>query len=284
MKKQSGSIQIYHLPNHSWLPGDWIKPGTKYDTPEHVLRRVGKAVLVRCHVWKHEKKFNWSKEFCGENRPNDTWKSVDLYVTGTSIIGILTQRAREGDAAAALELARLASESTAYLTHVLRKKPELVRELARVRRAWPVIKKKTAKLSDDEKDLFNAIQLGADDFIELDAPTAKWRFDDAGIIAYGLLAYIRNARQGSIFDYGKFGESAKKYLATDFNQDNAEHWWKFAKEILLLSYPKPHAIDELKNLVPIDSPKRKSPGRLDQAILRKLKSRFLSFARNTCFD
>jgi hypothetical protein len=283
-KKKTGSLQIYKLPNHSWHPLEWNPPGSEYDKPEIVVRRTDFAVLIRSHAWKHEEKFNWSNEFCGENRPNDTWKSVDLYVTGTSIIGILTQRAREGNAAAAMELARLASESTVYLNRILKTKPELVRELARVRRAWPVIKQKKVKLSEDEKDLFAAIQLGADDFIELDAQSAKWRFDDAGIIAYGLLTYIRAARASSAnstFYYGDFGKLAKGKLVKDFDDESAPDWWSFAKDILLFSYPEPHAIEELKSLVPPNSPKRKSPGRFKQAILRVLKSRFLSFARNT---
>jgi hypothetical protein len=281
-------VQIYHLPNHSWYPADWVKPGSKYDIPGHVLRRVeNRVVLVRRCTWEQAKepRYCYSKEFCGENRPNDTWKSVELWLTGTNVIGILAQRASDGDANAGMELARLASESTARLNKILKRKPELVRELARVRRAWPIIKKRNADLSEDERDLFAAIQLGRDDFIELDAQTAKWRFDDAGLIAYGLLSYVRDARSKSDrLDYGTFGKLTKRKLNHDFDEDSSLDWWNFAKRVLLCSYPEPQAIDEFKNLVPLSSPKRKSPGRLKQAILRVLKSRFLSFARNTSFD
>jgi hypothetical protein len=48
----------------------------------------------------------------------------------------LIQRACKGNAAAAMELARLASESTVYLNRILKTKPELFREPARVRRAF----------------------------------------------------------------------------------------------------------------------------------------------------
>ncbi len=184
-----------------------------------------------------------------------------------------------------MELARIAWTATVKLTEICQAKPELVREVARANRAWPVMKKKNAKLSDDEKELFAKIQLGADDFIELDPQTARWKLDDSGIIAYELLRYVRNSRASStdsFFNYGEFGRFAKKELPADFCDDSAPDWWKVAKEVLLFSYPKPHAVDELKNLTPaISSGRQKSPGRLDEDILRKLKSRFMAFARNT---
>src|ERR1019366_908351 len=195
-QKKSNSIQIYRLPNHSWFPLEWNPPGSKYDTPEHVVRRTDFAVLVRNCTWsagKEGERYNNSKKFCGENRPNDTWESFDLYLWGHTTIGILGQRAKDGNADAAEELWRLAVEATALLTRVCKAKPELLRPVARINRQWPVFKKKNAKLSESEKDLFDAIQLGADDYIELDTK-AQWRFDDAGIIAYTLIDYIRAAR------------------------------------------------------------------------------------------
>ncbi len=293
--------EFYKLPNHHWSPGEWCLPGSKHDTPEIVVRRTDFGVLVRDSTWEQAKqpRFNYSKEFCGEHRPNDTWKSFELYTAGTSIIGILTQRARDGDADAALELARLAGEATEHLTKICKAKPELVLSLSRLRRAWPVIKHKKAKLSDDEKDLFAAIQLGADDFIELDAQTAKWKWDDAGKIAYGLLNYIRVSRGSPPhgFDNGAMSKFVKEKLPRDFDDDdeNKTAWWKVAKEIFLFSYPEPHAVQELSQLVPmairrkkdgrtITNPKRRSPGVLKQEILSILQSRFLAFAPNKSFE
>ena len=247
------------------------------------MRRLGSRVLVRNSTWEQAKnpRFNYSKEFCGENRPNETWKPFDLWMWGDTTIGILTQKASDGDGEAALELARLASVATEHLTRICTAKPHLFWPLSRLRRAWPVIKKANAKLSAAETKLFSAIQLGADDFIELHAQTAKWKLDDAGRIAYGLLNYIRVSRgsQPHGFDNGAMSKFVKEKLPRDFDDESADDWWKVAKEILLFSYPQPHAIDELKSLVPVNSPKRKSPGRFDQAIFRKLKSRFMAFAR-----
>lgn len=284
-KKETPDVQVFHLPNHSWIPVGWIKPGSEFDKPDHVLRREKGALLVRNQPWERAKepRYGYSKEFCGANRPNETWKPVDLQMWSEASIQILAQKAQARDSDAALELARLALEATRQLTKIGKAKPELLRPLARHFRAWPVIKKKNAKLSEDEKQLFAEIQLGADDFLELDAQSAKWKMDDAGIIAYNLLVYVRDARESTPrkdLYYGEFGTLAKKLLPADFCDANAVNWWNFAKRILLFSYPKPHAIEELNRLVTNEA-KRKSPGRIDAAIIRILKSRFLSFARNT---
>jgi hypothetical protein len=284
--KKSGDIQIYHLPNHSWLPLDWIKVGSEHDKPEIVVCRTAFAILTRSRAWNQEIKYDYSKKFCGENRPNETWKTFDLWIQGDHIIGILAQKAQDGSSDAALELARIASMATFRLAKICDAQPKLVRELARLRRAWPVIKKRNAKLSKDEKKLFDQIELGADDFIELDSQTAKWKMDDAGSIAYGLIDYIRAARKSassrkSTFRYGEFGKLAKKL--GDFNDRNAKDWWGFARQILLFSYPEPYKIEELNRLVTAKS-KLRSPGRIKQAVLDKIKARFFSFPRNTFYQ
>lgn len=284
MKKQRRHTELYKLPNHHWSSAEIFPTGSKYDTPEIVVRRTDYGVLTRNSTWEQAKnpRYNWSKEFCGETNPNDTWDSQRLWIVGTSIIGILAQRARDGNTDAAQELARLASESTVQLTKICKAKPDLVWPLSKYFRAWPVIKKKNAKLSNEEMDLFAAIQLGANDFIELHAQTAKWKLDDAGKIAYSLLNYIRVSRGSPPhgFDNGAISKFVKEKLPRDFADENADDWWNVAKDIFLFSYPQPHAIDELKSLTPATSKGRqKSPGRLDEDIFRKLKSRFMAFAR-----
>jgi hypothetical protein len=288
--KQSGTGQfytLYTLPNHVWLPADWVKPGSEYSKSEHVVRHTDFAVLVRESTWsaaKEEPRINFSKEFYGENRPNETWKLFDLWLYAHHAIQILAQKAKDGSADAALKLAALAGEATELLTQVSKAKPELVQRLARIRRVWPVIKKKNAALSPDEKHLFTAIQLGEDDFIELDAQSAKWRMDDAGIIAYGLLTYVLDARADShLAIYGEVGMLAKKRLVKDFNDASAPDWWEFAKDVLLASYPDPTAIEELNQLVKAEG-NRKPKSRFKQAILDVLKSRFLSFAPNRSYQ
>ena len=179
-----------------------------------IVRRLGARVLVRETKWSAAKagpRYNYSKKFCGENRPNETWEPMDLYIWGQTTIGILGQTAKDGNTAAAEELWRLAVQATGLLTQLCKTKPELLRSVARINRQWPVFRKKNAELSESEKDLFSAIQLGEDDFVELDAK-AQWRFDDAGIIAYGLLNYLRVSRGSPPhgFDNGAVSKFVKK--------------------------------------------------------------------------
>ena len=76
-------------------------------------------------------------------------------------------------------------------------------------------------------------------------------------------------------DYGKFGEAVERL--PKFTDDSADEWWKAARVVFLFTYPKPETIPELAKLVkPLT--KRRSPGRMKQAILDLLKARFIGFA------
>jgi hypothetical protein len=243
------------------------------------------------------------------------WATDELNRSADLIITLLAIKAKNGDAEAAQLLARLAKKTTEFLNEVCGAKPELVRPLARRVRDWPVIKRKVRNLSDDEKQLFRTIQLSADDFVENDAQAARWRFDDAGRIAYSLIVFIRNARNcaaDSMINRGSGGtisrgkiilglvpwyrrgarsrirQMAKQKLKTDFNKESWVEWWKFAEEFVLLrTYPKVLEIPELDSLAPRMNKKRNKPlcpSTRKQKILSEIKSRFKSFARNFSYD
>lgn len=285
-KSKLGRVELYKLPNHCWLPGDWCPPGSEKDTPERIVRRIGHGILVRNYTWEQAKnpRSGYSKQFCGENRPNETWKTFDLWTWGDSTIGILDQMARDGNTNAAQELARLAMKATVQLAKICEATPELVRPLSRHFRAWPVIKKVNAELSSKESALFAGIQLGADDYINLDK-RAQWRFDDAGSVAHSLLNYIRYSRGKPKFgklphglSNGSMSKLVKKRLPQDFDDQSADDWWEVAEEILLFSYPDPTVVQELNQLVKAES-NRKPRSRFHEAILDVIKRRFLSFAK-----
>ena len=139
---------------------------------------------------------------------------------------------------------------------------------------------KRQALTDEEKTLFAKLKIGEESMIELDAATAKWKWDDAGKIANELLFFIQQARTDQLFDFGHVGKTAKKLQ--DFNDESGPAWWDLAKSTLLESYPEPEKVDELNRLV-IAKSKRRSPGRIRQAIFDILKARFLSFAKNTAY-
>jgi hypothetical protein len=61
-----------------------------------------------------------------------------------------------------MELARIATQATFALEQVALKRPELLFPYSRLRHGWPIIKMKREAPSKKERELFAAIQLGAD--------------------------------------------------------------------------------------------------------------------------
>jgi hypothetical protein len=201
------------------------------------------------------------------------------------MVATLAKGAQGGNAGSAWALASLAQLATHELEHLGRDRPELLRTLARNAHAWPVMKSKRKALSDEEKELFSKIELGADSILELDPATAKWKMDVAGRIAYGLLLCVEHARYP--VNPTIWNEHRNCKVATiakslkPFSDNTAPAWWDAAELALFDSYPRAtlHNVPELNALVTSKS-KRKSPGRIRQAILETLQSRFLSFAPN----
>ena len=256
-----------------------------------------------------------AEDRCRNKNPYVKWATTELSHAANSIITLLALKAQKTDAEAAQILARLAKRATEFLNEACVSKPELVRPLARRVRDWPVIKRKIGKLTNEEKQLFRSIQLSGDDFVENDAQAAKWQFDDAGRIAYSLIVFIRNARNcaaDSMINRGSDGmvrrenivlglvqwhrrgarsrirQVAKEKLKTDLSKDNCEEWWRFAEvEVLLRTYPNLLEVPELDSLVSKTNDKGDKQlyaSTRKQKILRKIKSRFKSFARNSSFD
>lgn len=262
------------LPNHGWLPPAWVKGKNA-----EVITRYKNAILRRRHRWSEEPKLDWPPEFSGPEINIQT-KPFKLMRTAETPILILSQKAKAGNKDAALELARLALMATAQLARVSEKYPNFLSPLARGAMAWPVLKMRKDRLTKKEKRTFDAIGLGQNAFIELDPATSKYKWDDACRIAYLLLDYLHRARNSgklSTFSYGSLGKAAKKLRA--FNNESRAEWWELAKKTLLLSYPEPEKVEEFNRLVNGTS-KRKSPGRIRQAIFDILKARVFSLSPN----
>jgi hypothetical protein len=205
----------------------------------------------------------------------------------------LSLRAQEGDKEAAEMLARLAFYSTAAVNRIAQAQPAPFADFSSHQHAWPVIKSKREALSTAERTLFSQLSLGDAAFVELDAGTAKWKMDDAGKIAYRMLndlherrrilkAQFRQSQQGNDECRLSARNAAAKRLP-EFSDASALQWWNLARTYLLDLCPDPQNVRELNALVTSQS-KRKSGGRIKQAILAILKARFLSFARNTCYQ
>jgi hypothetical protein len=201
-------------------------------------------------------------------------------------IAKLSLRAYQGNAEAAEMLARVALYATATLNRIAKEKPETFTDFATLQHAWPVIKTRREALSANEKTLFSQIKLGGAALLELDAATAKWKMDDAGKMAYRLLNHMHEHRRllkrphepGDKFRLSAWSAAVRRL--PDFSDESAPDWWKLARAFILEKCPATQNVPELNALVTLPS-ERKSGGRIRHAILRDLKRRFLSLARNT---
>jgi hypothetical protein len=189
----------------------------------------------------------------------------------------LIQQAIGGDRSAAWRVARIATDTTAALERIALKNPELLWLVSCRQIYWPVMAQAREHQPPRVRKTFDRIRLGVATKLELDPATAKWKHDRAFEIAYQLMRYIDTSRWLPLFG-GWAGPKAKKLAP--FSDESAPAWWGLAREILLACYPEPEKTGVLNRLVTAKS-KRKSGGRIRQAIFDVLKSRFLSIAKNT---
>ena len=210
--------------------------------------------------------------------PNQKSGTLDICAEVEYLVGLLQHRARLGDAVAAQQLAFLAAMSAATVTEIAKAKPELLRPMARKWHVWPVLKFAREVPSAREKEIFSAIQLGADSPIELDPATAKWKLDGAGELADSLRAHVETMRVNYYnCNYGEIGVRAGRL--PPFDDKSANDWWAVAESAMLDTYPEPGKVPEFQALLPT-SAKRRSPSR----ILEILRNRFMSLAPNRSYQ
>ena len=183
---------------------------------------------------------------------------------------------------AAEELANVIGNACCKMNELALKHPQIFTRFSRTGYwKWPVMKSTYPEFGDDEEALLRKLQLGKDLPLRLDRK-AQWarRIDDAaGRIAWQLLWYVWNARSENNTlraNYGEFSKMADALARP--NKKSAPKWWEVAKAALLNSYPMLEKVDEFNRLVTAPS-KRRSPGRIRQAILDILKARFISLVR-----
>ena len=183
---------------------------------------------------------------------------------------------------AAEELAGVIGNACCKMNELALKHPQIFTRFSRTGYyLWPVMKSTYPEFGDDEKALLTKLQLGKDLPLRQDpkAKWARWVKDDAGKIAWHLLWYVWHARSENNAwgaDFGEFTIMADALARP--NKKSAPKWWEVAKAALLYSYPNLEEVDEFKRLVTAPT-KRRSPGRIRQAILDILKARFISLVR-----
>lgn len=269
MKKRA-RIQPFHLPNHSWIPVDWAAEMDPAQLAERKIRECSIGILL----WNGPLK--WGKDLKhttflppGERVTNES-KPFDLWLCADFITGRLEQLAESGDSDSALELARIATAATVALNRIAAKSPKLLLRYSRLRHGWPVIKMKREKLSRAEKELFEAIQLGAEAKIEINPGASKWDANnDYTKIAYLLFLWVDR--------YNSNAPPTRRL--PPFSDANWESWWKIAEKSFRASYPRPQDIPELNALVTGES-KRKYPSTIEQEILERLQKSFHGLAKS----
>jgi len=104
---------------------------------------------------------------------------------------------------------------------------------------------------------------------------AHWKLDSAGSFALELLLWLWCARRVP-HEYGAWGQIAQKLPI--FEIDTADVWWDRALGAYTDSYQKPQGVPELRSLITARYSLADSI-KLRNAIARKLRDRFRSFAR-----
>jgi hypothetical protein len=257
--KKSPSLP-YCLKGHMWIYEDWAKK-CGFD----IVAAFPPLVLVR---ERGKGQMHW--------RLSDA-STKDIATDARLGLQTLLDRAEAGDEDAATCAAQLIRQSCGILNKLAEHNPKLFRRTGRTSWRWPVLMSLHPHLCEDFKPLLKSIEFGADIPIELD-PGARWVWDDASDVAFGLLCYLREyLQQDKLFHYNaRLTRSISKL--PEFTSDTSEQWWRYAKAALLTVYPAPQSIPELDKLVKART-KRLSPGRIKAAILEMLHDRFVSFAR-----
>ena len=183
---------------------------------------------------------------------------------------------------AAEELARVIGDACCKMNELARTHPRIFQRFSRELWKWPIMKSTCPEFGDDETALLNRLKIGKDLPLRLDrkALWARQIDDEAGRIAWHLLWYIRRVRSENNTcgaNYGEFSKMADALARP--NRKSAPKWWEVAKAILLYSYAKLEEVDEFKRLVTAKS-KRRTSGRIRQAIFDKLKDRFISLVKD----
>jgi hypothetical protein len=185
----------------------------------------------------------------------------------------LINQAWAGDIDSALRLVRIAVDAATALEHIAEKNPSLL-GVARRRICWPVLAYAKERQPERITRMFERLQLGKALGVELTPGRAKWKQGPATDIAYQLFVYVWFARKVP-YCHGSAGQRAK--TLKPFDEDSWKSWWEVAKQELLASYPEPEEVPELERIV-TDPKKRRTPGRLRAAILKKIWARFKSLA------
>lgn len=217
--------------------------------------------LIEANQLHHHARTNSSSIRCLEEKAQDL---VDRLYDLTAPGGEELTGAKQESATPAIEAIQGLALKLCDRLEKLQQKPrrfEALRRIARESTTWPaLISERPEQLADLDAQL-KALELGRDRPLSPVKPSVFGN-DEGSAIAFSLLDYVSTNCPGGM---------------PVFSGESEQQWWEAAEEALLATYPEPELIEELSRLVTGPS-KRKSPGRLRQAILDMLERRFKSLA------
>jgi hypothetical protein len=265
-KKRDGALfplLPFALPSHMWLPAKWESV-----KPDKIIHRFRDVVLVRRTNRTGTFRIGPALE-CAKAEPQR------IALQAQDLINALFLLAEQGNQEAAFALVKLLAGSVSGLTQLGESKPALLQPVARKCWAWPMMKSRHPRLSDSD-EILSKLNLGYDLPFWFDG-TSKWQFDEWGTIAFHLLFYVWRARKENrhdLFNYGRIGKLAD--VLPCFSRATADKWWELALAIFRISYPNPEEISEFAELITL---KRRTPSRVREKILARIKQRFVNFAK-----
>jgi hypothetical protein len=189
----------------------------------------------------------------------------------------LAQRARSGDGKALWYFLKLANEMGEGLWGMMEVNRESMRPFARQCGRWPMMRSTNPRLCAPDEWLSD-LQLGDEVPIQNDQHS-KVKPDHAADVARQLFFFLEDQRQRGVMFILPDGKRRKaKDVLPPFTTSSAKIWWPFAEHTFSRSYPEPEKDEWLSHIASTPS-RRRSPGRMREQILTKIRERFLHMAR-----
>jgi len=239
----------------SW---DDVRCQSELDTIDDQFREAG--FILICTARKSIQAIDVVKSQCVE-----LLRILETLVTNkrdNAILGAIPNTQCENAADA---LSQVIYDGCTIITKIATSYPRLFQPTARKQDTWPVLVSRRMRLPDEISSLLRQIELSDSTPLNTNAPEARWKRDNAFLIAYSLYLHVKK-------------HNRKASTLPAFNKNSSKDWWKLAQVDFLKSYPTPDTDPELASLLS-SSERSKPPSKQRARIVALLKRRFLNLAK-----
>ncbi len=233
------------------------------------------------HTWSADEQMAYY--FCGPVKPADWTEAVFVRAQKhRDAVMFLSWEARHS-MSRLLDLAEMGNEdAVSEAVDVLEKfvrllnlsaktSPEAFRRVAGKLQSWPVVYSSHPRLNQIPQMIAEQIKLGSGIDFEF-SPNTKWNPNELGCkVAMHLYEHIKMMRKHP--ESNELSPCLDEAIKLpDIKQSGSvKAWWKVAKEVLLIGYPKPEEDEKLRSLTNI-----KDRFKVRDKILECIENRFLS--------